>query len=86
MLTESYHIGIKVGMQLADYLAKQNISRSDFADAIGVKEPSVSRYITGKNIPERDVMRKIVSVTAGNVTANDFYGVPQAASGMQATG
>jgi hypothetical protein len=35
----------------------------------------VRRYVTGKRIPEKEVMEKIAEVTELKVTANDFFGL-----------
>ncbi len=66
-------------MQLDTYLQEQKISKSDFADLIGVSQAAVSRYTSGneskKRLPEPSVMRKIFEVTSGAVQPNDFYSV-----------
>jgi transcriptional regulator with XRE-family HTH domain len=59
-------------MDIRTYLTKNGLSRADFARIIGVSEVSVTRYIGGQRMPKPDVMAKIMSVTGGVVTANDF--------------
>jgi transcriptional regulator with XRE-family HTH domain len=59
-------------MKLRQYLDEQNLSERVFAEKIGVKQATVNRYCAGR-IPQPDVMRKIVDVTGGQVTANDFF-------------
>jgi transcriptional regulator with XRE-family HTH domain len=62
-------------MKLADYLTHTSTSRRDFAKSIGVSKETVRRYVTGKRIPEKEVMEKIAEVTELKVTANDFFGL-----------
>jgi transcriptional regulator with XRE-family HTH domain len=62
-------------MRLQDYLASNSLSRADFAQQIGVSVESVRRYLNGR-VPEPSVMGKIIWVTDGEVTANDFFQLP----------
>jgi hypothetical protein len=59
-------------MTLNQFLADTNTSRAEFARQIGVKWVSVDRYCTGR-VPEAKVMERIIAVTDGRVTANDFF-------------
>lgn len=59
-------------MQLADYLKANGISDEDFGQSIGVTRQAVHRYKTFDRFPERPVLTKIVEVTGGDVTPNDF--------------
>lgn len=59
-------------MQLADYLKAQGISDEDFGQAIGVTRQAVHRYKTYDRFPEKPVLTRILDVTAGAVTPNDF--------------
>lgn len=59
-------------MQLADYLKANGISDEDFGDAIGVSRQSVHRYKMFGRFPEKPILARIVEVTAGAVTPNDF--------------
>ena len=52
------------------------MSRDAFAESIGVEEATVTRYINGTRVPRREIMTKITAVTAGDVTANDFFPQP----------
>lgn len=58
-------------MKLAKYLETNNMDRRAFAKAIGVDRVSVYRWETGKAFPIRH-LNKIIAVTKGKVTANDF--------------
>lgn len=60
-------------MRLADYLKEKGIDPKDFAREIDVKQPSISRYLTGKRIPRPEKMAAIQKATGGEVTATDFY-------------
>jgi transcriptional regulator with XRE-family HTH domain len=62
-------------MKLADYLDNHGLTKSDFAEIIGVSEETIRRYIKGTRIPERETMEKIALATACKVTANDFFGM-----------
>ena len=59
-------------MKLKAYLAKNEISERVFGERIGTSQASVNRYCNGR-VPEPETMRKIIEVTGGEVTANDFY-------------
>jgi transcriptional regulator with XRE-family HTH domain len=65
-------------MRLQEYLAINHISRADFARKVDVSVESVRRYLTGR-VPETSVMSKIIEVTEGKVTANDFFDLPDEA-------
>ena len=66
---------MKFGMTLADYLRKHELTHEVFADRIGCEQPTVTRFVGGKRIPSPDLMKRIVDATAGEVTANDFFGI-----------
>jgi len=44
----------------------------DFADAIGFSRGGVLKWISGERYPRHKAIRKIMEVTDGAVTANDF--------------
>jgi transcriptional regulator with XRE-family HTH domain len=62
-------------MTLAAWLDQQKLSPSDFAARINRPQPTIQRYVSGKRIPEPEIMALIVEATGGAVTPNDFYGV-----------
>lgn len=62
-------------MRLHEYLQQTGLSRADFARQIGVKYITVARYLDTQRVPEPSVMVKIIEVTEGKVTANDFFGL-----------
>jgi len=65
-------------MRLSDYLSREGISDAAFGEAIKVSRQAVHRYRTGIRMPDRHTMTRIASVTAGEVTANDFFETPAA--------
>lgn len=69
-------------MRLDDYLKQKGQTRKAFADEVGVTVNHVFRWIRRDRlarIPNRDNMQKIIDVTDGKVTPNDFYGHSEAA-------
>jgi transcriptional regulator with XRE-family HTH domain len=65
-------------MTLQQFLDQTNMSRAEFAKAIGVSEVAITRYIGGKRMPRPELLVKIVEATGGAVTPNDF--LPEKAS------
>jgi len=61
-------------MKLAEYLDVKGIKRAEFAERIGVSPGRVSQLCSG-GWPSGDVAEKIVAVTGGAVTADDFLPV-----------
>jgi len=62
-------------MRLQEYLTEKRETASSFAQRIGVSRVAVTRYCSGR-VPERATMEKIIKATDGEVTPNDFYGLP----------
>lgn len=62
-------------MKLRSYLSGRGETQAQFAARIGVHPISVSRYVTGRRLPEPDVIRRIVVATDGAVTADDLLGL-----------
>ena len=60
-------------MKLVDHLSREGKTPAAFAGEIGTTVMAVYRYLSGKRIPTPEVMARIVAVTGGQVTANDFY-------------
>ena len=63
-------------MRLSDYLSEQGHGDAEFAVAIGVDRSSVNRMRNGKLVPSPAVMQRIIELTGGRVTANDFFDIP----------
>lgn len=62
-------------MRLQEYLTETDTTRAEFARQIGVKHITITRYVNEGRVPEPSVMEKIIEVTEGKVTANDFFGL-----------
>ncbi len=60
-------------MRLQDYLSKNEILHTDFANEIGVSQAAVSRYSNGKRIPQPQIINRIEAATNGLVTWADHY-------------
>jgi transcriptional regulator with XRE-family HTH domain len=71
-------------MKLQQFLDQNNISRADFARAVGVSEVAITRYVGGKRMPRTDLLVKIREATKGAVTADDFLPEPAPAPAEQA--
>ena len=63
-------------MKLAIYLQVNEIKQRDFAAALGVAQGQVSDWCSGRKIPSRENMQRIVAYTGGAVMPNDFYDLP----------
>lgn len=59
-------------MKLKDYLKEENITQEKFASDLDVSQGNISMWCNGM-IPRPDMMTKILLITKGKVTANDFY-------------
>ena len=62
-------------MTLKDWLTANDKNNAEFGAAIGRTAEAVRRYAGGERIPDRETMPLIVEATAGQVTANDFFGI-----------
>jgi transcriptional regulator with XRE-family HTH domain len=60
-------------MDLQTYISLKGMSQEQFAQRIGVKQKSVSRYAAGERVPHPKIMSDIYSATGGAVEPNDFY-------------
>lgn len=60
-------------MTIDEFLQTQSISTSQLAQKLEVSKETVRRYANGTRTPTRSVMERIVSITEGAVTPNDFY-------------
>lgn len=66
-------------MQLSAYIHREKLNQAEFAsrliraDGTVVSQAAVSRYASGQQIPDREIMPLIVAATGGEVTPNDFF-------------
>lgn len=59
-------------MQLYKYLIHKNISQSEFADKIGVSQPTLSRYVNGDTLPSVVIGARIETATSGEVSCGEW--------------
>ena len=57
---------------LKAYRKARGLTMEEFARKVGVQRAAVSKWERG-SIPRPEIMRRIVEVTGGEVTAQDFY-------------
>jgi transcriptional regulator with XRE-family HTH domain len=62
-------------MKLSSYLERETLAVEQFAEQVGVDPASVRRYLRGDRRPRGRVMERIIEVTGGSVTPNDFWQV-----------
>jgi hypothetical protein len=73
-------------MKLIEWIAREGLNYTSAAEQIEVESPeTVRRYCLPSSdplfrIPRPAVMRRIMAVSGGLVTANDFYDAPPAAA------
>ena len=60
-----------IGMKLSDFLEKNSIKPSRFANQIGVPASTIMRLLDGGR-PGIELMEKIAAGTCGEVMQNDF--------------
>jgi DNA-binding transcriptional regulator YiaG len=60
-------------MDIRGYLETNSISQSEFARMIGVKQPTVHKWVHGLSLPDVRHARVIVEITKGKITLNDMY-------------
>jgi transcriptional regulator with XRE-family HTH domain len=59
-------------MKLSDYLSDHQLTDAEFAGQIGRDRTAVTRWRRGTTRPDWDALARILDVTDGAVTANDF--------------
>lgn len=67
-------------MKLSDWLKSNGIRYSAFARQLGVNHVTVRRYIRGERTPRPDIVAAIHRETGGEVTAADWYELPDEAA------
>ncbi len=63
-------------MKLASWLDINRLSDAEFARRVGVPRQTIGRYKLGERFPKPNLLNKIYKATEGQVTANDFAGMP----------
>jgi transcriptional regulator with XRE-family HTH domain len=59
-------------MRLGEFLQSANISQTRFAAQIGVRQATISRYISGEQIPSTSIVVKIRDISKGAVGLDDW--------------
>jgi len=59
-------------MTLNEWLANNNTSPESFAASLRVSRGAVLKWLSGERFPRKGALAKILRVTNGQVTANDF--------------
>ena len=59
-------------MKLKDYLKIKKVTNKTFANLLNVSPVSLSRYLNGDRLPEKEILIKIYNLTEGFVSPNDF--------------
>lgn len=63
-------------MKLHEFLSVRGQTQRAFSLSIGVTQQAVSQWLRGFSTPRPEQMQKIVEVTNGAVTPNDFLPAP----------
>lgn len=66
-------------MRLGDWLDEHRMADATLADKLGVDRSTVGRWRAGDSKPRDKTMRRLIEITAGAVTANDFLGAAEEA-------
>ena len=60
-------------MKLSDWLAREGKDLNTLAAELGAPYYTARRVLRHERMPDKGLMKKIVELTGGEVTANDFY-------------
>ncbi len=60
-------------MNLSDWIKIKRLTTIQFAEMLGVSQPTVSRWINGVLFPSKKSMTAIMKTTNGEVSPNDFF-------------
>ena len=71
-------------MTLHEFLIKEGFTQQQFAELIGVRQSSVSKWLQGDSRPSWSIIKKIKEVTDGKVTADSFLELPDFMSDEEA--
>ena len=59
-------------MKLTDYLHRERLTASAFAERIAVPPSTITRLLAKQRSPRLDLLEKVLAGTNGDVTPNDF--------------
>lgn len=68
-------------MKLSAYLRDGKVPMTHFAAEIGCDPGTMSRIVSGQQIPRRSLMERIFQATGGAVEPNDFYDLSPSSTG-----
>lgn len=63
------------GEILKDFLSEKNLTQTDFANTIGVKQSQVSEWLKGKAKPSYDILKRMA--LAFDISADYFLGIDE---------
>ena len=58
---------------LDKWITYNSLSRQLFAKKINISTATLSRYLSGDRIPKQEIMEKIIKITRGSISPDDFY-------------
>jgi transcriptional regulator with XRE-family HTH domain len=58
--------------KLRAYRISRGLSQQDFAASVGVKKSAISRIEKGKRVPSMGLVARIVELSEGELSADDF--------------
>ncbi len=64
-------------MKQKTWREREGLTQAEMGERLGVSQVAVGRYETGRT-PKEPVMIRIIKVTKGEVTPNDYYGLTPA--------
>jgi DNA-binding XRE family transcriptional regulator len=59
-------------MKLKDYISEKAITQVDFGKRVGVSKTHINKLIKKERTPSLRLMKRIISVTGGKVSPEDF--------------
>ena len=65
-------------MKLKNWREQRNLTLAEMGAEVGVSGVTIGRYEDGR-LPKPDVLQRIIQVTDGLVTANDWFDLPETA-------
>ncbi|HEY4721842.1 MAG TPA: hypothetical protein VII92_08350 [Anaerolineae bacterium] len=66
-------------MDLAEYMAKASLSDDEVGKRVGKDRTRISRYRRKLEPIPGDVVRQLVEISSGEMTANELLGISEAA-------